>query len=118
MAKLGCAQARQARRLSYIALCPTGVWTASFPRSGLAAILMQPRMTPTVSKKHRRWRDHTPDGTPTNDRGRDDGLGRPSLRTGQALFAHQMWRATFDALCGLLTYVALSSVAVRVVRVS
>ena len=44
MAKLGCAQARQARRLSYIALCPTRVWTASFPRSGLAAILMQPPM--------------------------------------------------------------------------
>ena len=49
MAKLGYAQARQARRLSYIALCPTRVWTASFPRSGLAAILMQPPMTPTVS---------------------------------------------------------------------
>jgi hypothetical protein len=39
-------------------------------------------------RKLRRWRDHTPDGTPTNDRGRDDGLGRPSLRTGQELFAH------------------------------
>jgi hypothetical protein len=49
MATLGCAQARQARRLSYIALCPTRVWTASFPRLGLAAILMQPPMTPTAS---------------------------------------------------------------------
>jgi hypothetical protein len=48
MAKLGSAQARQARRLSCITLCPTRVWTASFPRSGLAAILMQPPGTPTV----------------------------------------------------------------------
>jgi hypothetical protein len=34
---------------------------------------------------------------------------RPSLRTGQANFSHQMWSTTFGALCGLPTYVALSS---------
>src|SRR5271157_5272405 len=42
------------------------------------------------------------------DRGRES-ASSPSLRTGQALFTHQMWSTTFDALCGLPTYVTLSS---------
>ena len=46
---------------------------------------------------------------PFRDRGRDEGKLRPSLRTGQANFMHQMWSTTFGALCGLATYVALSS---------
>src|SRR5208337_3137514 len=52
------------------------------------------------------------------DRGRDKGMLCPSLRTGLPNFLDQMWSATFDPLCGLPTYVALSLPAVRVVRVS
>ena len=52
------------------------------------------------------------------DRGRDKGTLCPSLGTGLADFLHQMWSATFDALCGLPIYVSLSLPAVRVVRVS
>jgi pyruvate dehydrogenase (quinone) len=37
---------------------------------------------------------------------------------GPTVISHQMWSATFDALCGLPIYVALSLPAVRVVRVS
>jgi hypothetical protein len=33
----------------------------------------------------------------------------PSHQTGRADFPHQMWSTTFDALCGLATYVALDS---------
>ena len=52
------------------------------------------------------------------DRGRDKVKLCPSLRTGLADLRHQMWLTTFDALCGLPIYVALSLPAVRVVRVS
>jgi hypothetical protein len=33
----------------------------------------------------------------------------PAHQTGRADFPHQMWPTTFDALCGLPTYVALDS---------